>query len=202
MQKIKTVSSSLAVLLMALAFTVSVPVYAQHGSDDSVAASSTSSSSSTETEHTGTTSGTNVPSGSGKSRLSSSVKTEDNGSVETENETANDDSGHHAELRQRGAELVADMQKEHKSSKTAEEKAKTCESHKQGLNTKFSRLDTNSQRIQGRIDSIFQKAQDYQAANNVSGVDALVTAAKTAQTNSAASISAAAAILCCCWLSS
>jgi hypothetical protein len=177
MHKIKTISSSLAALLMAVAFTVSVPVYAEHGSNSGSGSGGSGDSSVATT--TSTTTKADDDNGTG-------TETE----TEAEHTTSVKDDSRHTELHAKAQAMVAELKQEHAAAKTksAEDRQKTCEAHKQGLNTKFSRLDTNAQRIQDRIDSIFQKAQDYQSANNVSGVDDLVAAAKTAQTNSAASI--------------
>ena len=84
----------------------------------------------------------------------------------------------HAEARQDGHKL------------TDAEHQKRCESHKQGLTTKFSHIVTNSQRIQDRISDVLDKAVAYQQTNNitVANFDNLVAAANTAKANSADAI--------------
>ena len=81
------------------------------------------------------------------------------------------------------AELVA---------KKAEQKKQNCQSRKQGLATKFSRITANSQRIQTGIDSIYAKALAYRTAHNLqpAGFDDLVAAANAAQAASVDSIAA------------
>ncbi|HET7319971.1 MAG TPA: hypothetical protein VFI84_00115, partial [Candidatus Saccharimonadales bacterium] len=129
----------LAVPSMVLAFTTlaAVPVMAQGGDD-----TSSGSSSNTETSHSGST---------------TTVAT----TTSTESETETPDSTSTTELRHKGADLVTEMQKEHKDTKSDTEKTKVCEAHTKGLETKFASISKNAQAFQDRIDSIFQKAQDY-----------------------------------------
>ncbi|HSX36899.1 MAG TPA: hypothetical protein VLG13_02155 [Patescibacteria group bacterium] len=106
----------------------------------------------------------------------------------TETETA--DVNQETELHTKGASLVGEMQKANRSSKTAEQKTKACEAHKQGLTTKFAAISKNAAAFQTRIDDIFAKAQAFQTANNVTvpNWDTLVAAAAAAQTTSSTSI--------------
>jgi hypothetical protein len=71
-----------------------------------------------------------------------------------------------------------------------EKRQNICQSRKQGLENKFARIVTNSERFQTRIDSILDKAVEYQQTNNVEAgnFDELVTAAETAQSTSSDSI--------------
>jgi hypothetical protein len=90
-----------------------------------------------------------------------------------------------------GSGKVAEVRADHKA-KTAEERTKVCEAHKQGLTKKFSRIVTNSERIQARIDDILAKAIAYKQDKNLSpaNFDSLVATAQTAQATSADSVAA------------
>jgi hypothetical protein len=95
-----------------------------------------------------------------------------------------DDSAPETETHTSVSDKVAAIKEEHKT-RTAEDKTKACESHKQGLETKFSHIATNSQRIDDRITGVLNKAIAYQQANNVTAdnFDSLASAAQTAKTN-------------------
>ncbi|MEK7059572.1 MAG: hypothetical protein AAB971_02340 [Patescibacteria group bacterium] len=108
----------------------------------------------------------------------------------TTSDTAAKKNMYNAELRKKAeAELAAKRQK-HEGAKSKEERHKRCESHKQGLTTKFSRISANSQKIKDHIDSVFTKAQAYQQAKNLhpDNYDALVATATNAQAAAATSI--------------
>ncbi|MEK7594594.1 MAG: hypothetical protein AAB436_03090 [Patescibacteria group bacterium] len=124
-------------------------------------------------------------------RDSSNVKAEDTQSTETEN-SSEDSHADHPELRKKAAADLAAMRAKHQDVKTksSAERQKKCENHKHGLNTKFSKISTNSQKIQDRIDNIFTKAKAYQQAKNLQpeNYDNLVAAATSAQAASQASI--------------
>lgn len=156
----------LAVPSMVLAFTTLavVPVMAEHGSNGTTSGSTGTSQSGTDTTVATTTS--------------------------TESETDTPDSTATTELRHKGADLVTEMQNEHKNTKSDAEKTKVCEAHTKGLETKFASISKNAQAFQDRIDAIFQKAQDYNTGNklNIANWDTLVKAATDAQTASAQSI--------------
>lgn len=94
------------------------------------------------------------------------------------------------DVHKRGQEIAEKMRAQHQETRTAEQKHKTCEAHKQGLTKKFERITANSEKIKKHIDDIFAKAQTFQQENNlpVSNYNDLVTAAMTAQTAAAESI--------------
>lgn len=74
---------------------------------------------------------------------------------------------------------------EKRSAKTAEAKQKACQSRKQGLENKFSRIVTNSERINSRIDEVLNKAVAYHDENSVTveNWDDLIAAANEAGNN-------------------
>ena len=127
----------------------------------------------------------------GNSGASAGVSTANQAKTEAEAQSQTDTDSSHAELHSQGSQIVAGLEKTHKG-KSAADVQKICTAHKQGLTTKFNAIDTNSQRIQDKIDGIFAEAQAYQKANNLSpaNFDSLVTAATAAQTASNASIAA------------
>jgi len=161
MQKtIKNISLAVPTLVLALTTLVSVPAFAEHGSADS-----------------GTSGGSSVSgsSGSGDSTESGSTTSHDATDTET-----NDTQGQ-TELRHKGQQLVAEL---HKSGKSQAEKTQACENHKQGLQTKFTRITTNATNLETKIGGFLDRAQAYQSANNVTVAnwDSLVAAANTAKT--------------------
>lgn len=177
MANIKTDGIKAAVLVVALLSLATVPALAKDGSsgDDSVSNKTTvtaSSSNSGSAEHATVT-------------ATSKTETETEHAVETE---TSDDSS--AELHKRGSSVIDDLRKTHKSAKTTAERQKTCESHKQGLTNKFSRMVSNSEKIQAHIDEVFTKGQAFKVSSGLSPADydTLVATAVTAQTNSQASI--------------
>lgn len=199
MQKIKTLVTSASILVFALAFTASVPVFARginSGHDESQATSDDPSvTTMSESEHTADSTKT---SDSGR-RTSLRSETEKHGinHVESENEqhhvNGDDD---HAELHHRGAALVAELRKEHVSKKTDDERKNICENRKQGLATKFTRISAAAQTTHSRIDDILAKAEAYQQTNNLSieNYDSLVAAAHAAGTTSSSSVASLKAV--------
>jgi hypothetical protein len=158
----KRVSLAVPSLVLAVTTLVSVPVFAQHGSDDGtgdVATSGTSGS------HDGTTSG--------------ATTTTTGTTTETETETHDQTELHH-----QGSQLVTELEKENHGTKTAEEKTKACESHKHGLTTKFSRITANSQKLEDKIGTFLTRAETYQSTNNITVTDwtTLVSNADAAKT--------------------
>lgn len=149
---------ALPTLVLALTALVSVPAFAQQGSNEQ-----------------GGNSGQNA------------TQTGRHDERETENET---------EFHHRGAQLVAELKQSHKHGKTAEERTKACESHKQGLQTKFSRITANSQRLETKIGVFQTRAAAYQADHSVtvSGWDALVADATAAKSKADDSITAMKAL--------
>jgi chromosome segregation ATPase len=160
MQKtITKLTLAVPVLVLALAALVTVPAFAARGSAD-----------------------TNDTSTSSNSGSGSDDGTDDNsGSNSTETETEHVDS---TELRHRGSRLVAELRKEQRTVKTAEERTKTCESRRKGLETKFARIVANSKKLETKIGVFQTRATEYQTENNVTvdGWDGLVTKANDAKT--------------------
>lgn len=174
---LKKLGLAVPTLVLASTTLVTVPVFAQHGSDDSASNGTTTTTTQTETENSGTTTsgGSGSDSGSGSGKLATN-RTE----AETENNTENE-----TELHSRGAQIVSELEKQHHSGKTAEEKTKACESHKQGLQTKFTHITTNATNLETKISAFLTKAQTYQSTNNVTvdNWDTLVAAANSAKTD-------------------
>jgi len=117
---------------------------------------------------------------------STTTESDDTAATDTETHSGTND---RQELRHKAAELVQELHKEHKA-KSAEQRTKVCEAHKHGLETKFSRITTNSQRLEDRIGTFLTKAQDYQSSQNVTVTnwDTLVASANTAKTSVDAAI--------------
>jgi len=182
MQIPKIINASLLSLLVALSMTAAAPVVAQ-GNDDTAAATTTSSPETTTESDGDHTAGKRV-------QLATSTQTEN----ETEASASADDG--QRGLHQAGASMLAELRKDHHTTKSAAQIEKQCEAHKQGLTTKFAAITTNSQRIQDHITDVLTKTQAYQQANNVQTADyaTLLTAAQNAQTTSAASITALKAV--------
>jgi len=109
--------------------------------------------------------------------------------VSTASTVASDDS-QTAELHSKGKDMVAELQKEHKSTKTDTERQKVCEVHKQGLTNKFTVITRNSQSYQTRIDDVYTKALAFQTSKSISSTDltALIATADAAKLTSATSI--------------
>lgn len=168
MKQIKRLSSTLAVLTLALVF-VAGPAFAAPVTDGSTS----DSTAETKPDDAATT-----------KRSSSPPKAE---ATATE-----------AELNKRGESAVAELRKERANVKvkSAEQQKKTCEARKKGLQTKFASIVRNSERAQARISSILDKSVAFQQTSNVAAadVDALVLTAMEAKVKSAASIEALKAV--------
>ena len=181
--------SSTATTAAALLLLISVPAFAEHGSSsgsgDSVASPTTSSDSlgaTTTEQHSG-----RLASRSSDTTPKTEVENE------TEMKTAEvEDGNSDTEVHTRGAKILADAKKSHKTEKTADAKKKSCETHKQGIENKFTHISVNSEKIQAKIDGILAKAQDFKTSKNVelANYTELLSAATTAQANSVASIAA------------
>lgn len=183
-------------LLITLSATASVPVLARGGADDSSGRQPVVNNTPNKPEDNSTSgagssgTGNTDSSGSGKRTTQQpevrSRKESENESL-TEVHKSNDDAV--TELRKKAEQHVAELKKDNKG-QSAEKRLEKCQARKQGLENKFERIVTNSQKMQTRIDSILAKAVDYQQANNVQAADfdTLVAAAKVAQAKSAASI--------------
>lgn len=90
-----------------------------------------------------------------------------------------------AELHSRGAALVAQLRQQHPSSQSEAARQKACEARSHGLETKFTRITTNSQNLEDRIGTFLTKAEAYQSTNNVT-VDSWDTLTGNADTAKAA----------------
>lgn len=174
-------------LLITLSASASVPVLARGGSDDS--GDHTASASTIKVEDNSTT-GSNSGSGSSGSGKRTVLQSEVR--VKSESETEVHKSGDDDvinEFRKKAEARVAELKKENKT-QSAEKRQEKCQTRKHGLETKFSRITGNAQKMQTRIDSVLSKAVDYQQANNIQATDFdnLVVAAEAAKAKSAASI--------------
>ncbi len=180
MQKIKRINIGSTLAVVTLLFAP-IAVYAHDG----IRTVDTPSSSGSEVRST-STSPTETHTAETATPKPPETEISHDGTAETHTTTGND------ELHKKGDSLLADMEKNHPDGKkhTPEEQKKVCEAHKEGLNNKFSHIVANSDRLQSRIDGIFSNAVGFQSTDNlqVTGFDTLVAAAKTAQTNSVASI--------------
>jgi uncharacterized protein YaaR (DUF327 family) len=134
-----------------------------------------------------TTTTTDDSSGSG--RRGGRVKSEDSALHQSHvNEQEKD-------ARSKGAALLAEAKQEHKA-KTAEERLKACQSRKQGIVNRSTRIVAAAKRHQSRITTVLGKGTEFQKTNNltVPNLDALVDAAAAAQAKSQESIDALAAV--------
>lgn len=94
-----------------------------------------------------------------------------------------------SELRKKAEDDISEKKKQVKEH-SQEERQKKCEQRKHGIQTKFDRISTNSQKIQDRIDGVLDKAIAYADKNNLNNGDIadLVTKANEAKSKSAASV--------------
>ncbi|MDL2363101.1 MAG: hypothetical protein QFB86_01820 [Patescibacteria group bacterium] len=210
MKQLQNIALALSVLALALVAPGSVAVFAEggisgsSGSGSGTSGSSTSGSggSSTDISGSGSTSGGGSTSGStsggGEMHTSGSgggsaprVRTAEpktgeapENQVEAENETTQPEDSKE-ELHKKGEELIAKMRKEHgdKTEKSADQKEKLCESHKQGLEHKFKAMETNSQRTHDRIAAILDKGLAFKSANKIedTNLEALIATATKAE---------------------
>ena len=171
MQKIlHKIGLAIPSLVLAVTTLAVVPAFAQHGAADTSGSGSDSSSTETDTSS----------SGSGSSGSSSSSSGKEVAETETHaSETAK------TAFRTKGSQMVAELEQQHKNGKSAEDKTKACEAHKQGLQNKFTHITTNATNLETKIGAFETKATTYQSANNVTvdNWDGLVAAADTAKTN-------------------
>lgn len=97
-----------------------------------------------------------------------------------------------AEFRQRAESEIEQKRSEmgEKKAKNAEERKNRCESHKDGLTNKFSRIVTNAKKHQARIDKFLDKATAYKDSSNLApeNWDTLLASAQAAKETSTASI--------------
>lgn len=199
MKQIKRLSSTLAVLSLALVF-VTAPVSARGGADDGTVSGSTSSTSGSTSTTSGSGSGSTTEtshsgSGSGSGSTPTTQSTETEHTTEAQNA---EDSANEVELHKKGNDMVAELRKEHTKDKvkTPQEHKKVCEAHKKGLQTKFTSIVGNSQRAQTRIASIHSKADNFQETEKVQveNFASLQATAEAAEAKSSASIGALQAV--------
>jgi hypothetical protein len=153
-----------------LVFLVSVPAFAQRGSDDQAVVSSTSGS-----EHTGST-----------TTVAETHKSNEAVTTESDTENSADDS-----MRSKGEREVKELRKQHGEHKT-EDRQKFCNLHKDNLSGKFNGLTTSATSIQTHIDSVYVKVQAFVADKNltVDNYAALVASVNTAKAKAATDIAA------------
>lgn len=101
-------------------------------------------------------------------------------SMDDTGDTASDSGGDDAAGAQDKGQAVSSVHR-----KTEGERRHACQAHKHGLETKFSRIIRNGQRIDDRITGVLDKAVAYQQENNVAvdGFDSLVNTAQSAKNN-------------------
>lgn len=175
MKQIHTKLISASLLVSMLVLGSSIPALAQHGTDATDDNSTANTSS--ETPKTTSTSGRSVDKPKSTARTA------------TENEVEHTKAEDTTKAKQTLAEK--------KDARTAEQKHKLCENHKNGINTRVKRLVISSQNTQKRIDKIFTKAQAYQKNNNLQPADydsllATAQAAQSASSDAVAALKAAA----------
>jgi hypothetical protein len=118
-----------------------------------------------------------------------SAPTDDHGNASrTPDETQPDDTAK-AQFKQDAQKKIADLRKTAKA-ETQAAREDSCNAHKKGAEQRISSISANVTRFQSKLDTILTKTQDYVTTNNVTvtNYDALVAAAKSAQTASATSI--------------
>jgi flagellar basal body-associated protein FliL len=122
--------------------------------------------------------------GSSLSQTSDSTASTDKTTPETEQEIENGN-------KTRGNEITAEMMKGRKSH-TDQERKTHCLAAQHGLTTKLANLQNNTKKYQTKIDTVFQRALDYQQANNLNptGFTDLVNTANTAKANASAAVAA------------
>lgn len=99
------------------------------------------------------------------------------------------------ELRTQGKVMLDDLRKG-RSERSQEQRQKSCQSRKQGLETKLENLSKNAQKHQSRIDEILEKAVAYKNNKNleVRDFDSLLATATAAQTQAKTSVTALLAL--------
>ena len=97
-----------------------------------------------------------------------------------------------AEFRKKAEDDIAKKRSEiaDKKAKNSQDRKNACESHKQGLTNKFSRIVANGKKHQARIDKFLDKATAYKDNSGLSpeNWDTLLASAQAAKATSAASI--------------
>lgn len=205
MRKITSQLGILAVSVLSIGVLAGVPVYAQHGSDESTTTTTTTTSggdSSTISAGADSTSGSGSGSGSGSSgssrtETSTTSDTRHSGetteAVETETEgTSNDDTG---KLRDEAAKLL-EQKREGKSTKSTEDRQKACQAHQSELDAKISNYSVQAQKHLDTFTSIFTKVQQFQKDKGLSAANygALVAIAQSKQTDAQGVVDALKAV--------
>ena len=169
------------VLLSVGVFTV--PVLAREGvggSDDTTSTATTSVT----TQSAGST----APSAESKTSDSGTHKEQE---AKVEQETHQTEVISHKDALETETETeIKDLMKDH-SKHSDTERQKSCQTAKDGLETKFQSLSANATSFQTKIDTALANAIVYQKDNNVTVTNfaQLVIVAQTAQSKSAASVS-------------
>jgi hypothetical protein len=180
----------LAIALVSPALTV--PVYAHDGSshDENETTSQTVTSEDADDDNGGSSSG-QVEDTSHQEDSTHQTRTRSRGETVTQNVRQEDKTARLNDLHARGQELLQKA-REGRQLKTAAEREKICQTRKQGLQNRVSRISTNAARHQTRIKSIYDKAVAYQEDKNLTGsnLDTLQQAALAAGTKSQASVDA------------
>jgi len=175
-----TISLSAVSLVLASTALIAVPVFADHGSvNENTTTSNTSGSGEGSTPaETGSHTTGNTPTNETETNSTRESKTE----VETTTEVKD---------RQQGASLIAELKGNGKHHSDGEIKA-ACDSHKQGLETKFVNISTDMTSLKARITVILTKAETYQKTNNesVPNWSSLIAAATAAGNTADGSIAA------------
>ena len=162
MQKLKMISGSTAALFVALLFVTAVPALAHEGEDH--------------------TSGSNSGSGSSSSRTSDdSVKTTTVTTDDVNDDSTSRNRGSGSTKTLRAASDAKQAKSEAKALQNSDKRKKVCVARTHGLENKFSRIITNSEKHHERISSILTKAVAYQKEHNVAvdNFDQLVADAST-----------------------
>jgi hypothetical protein len=198
MKSLKSFSYSLLALTVAVPVLISAPVFARNGADDSTETTHTTATPAPD-DSSSTSSELSQTNGSGSSNSGSGKRTTDQTrmrSTEKHSETVGNETEHSTEVENenevhiRGKNMIAELQKEKHTNRSAEEIQKVCEKRKGNLEKRIAHMNTVSQAVQTRIDAIFVKAKAYQEANNLSSVSftSLVEGATSAQTASVDSL--------------
>ena len=92
--------------------------------------------------------------------------------------------------REKAKERVETLRAERNVTTSADKRQKVCENRKNGLQTKFTRIATNSQRFQSRIDDVYAKALVYQTDKAITSPELidLIAAADDAKTQAGVSV--------------
>jgi len=161
-------SPSLLITTLALGTILTVPAFAEDGSNT-------------------------ASSGSGDSPATSDASSPDVSGSDTTGSSAGTGSATQQENEAHGktVELLQALRQDHKEHTEAQRKL-FCDEHKIDIASKFSSINTEMNGFQSRIDAILAKAESYQQTKNITVANwsALVAAATSAQTTSADALAA------------